>query len=158
MVTSYDIPPGNGLELFLQPSDNNALILLAVFISHTTNECLHVARLTRSPMATVRTQPTAVYHRNDSLNIGLSAILHTQTSRKHFRGKQEAHKHTHGLDVWSWSDRVNGTTSSLMPLRTSLTVSLYYNSIVSARTSLVLLWHTHALVPTGPLVLAVTFS
>jgi len=161
LVTSYDVydvPPGNGLEPFLQPSDNHALILLTVFISQTTNECLHVARLTRTPMATVRAQPTAVYHRNDSLNIALSVILHMQTNRKHFRRKQEAHKHTHGLDAWSWSHRVTGTTSSLMPLRTSLTVSLYYNIIGSPGTSLALLWYTHVLVTTGPLVLAVTFS
>jgi len=52
-------------------------------MSHTNNGCLHVAKLTSTPMTTVNVQPTAVYHRNDSLNSGSSTNLHTQTTRRH---------------------------------------------------------------------------
>jgi len=47
---------------------------------HTSDKSLHVARLTMTPMKTVKMQPTAVYHRNDILNIGLSTSLHRQTT------------------------------------------------------------------------------
>jgi len=50
---------------------------LLSYMSHTNNGCLHVAKLTSTPMTTVKVQPTAVYHRNDNLNSGLSTNLHT---------------------------------------------------------------------------------
>ena len=45
---------------------------------HRNDGHSHMAKLTITPMTTVRMQPTAVYHRNDNLNIGLSSSLHQQ--------------------------------------------------------------------------------